>query len=163
MFSVHFRSTGFAVVSHLIPSVSRFHSHIKSDGIGKILCAFSQDCHWIKSGFRTLCIITVILKTYAFFKLCSFLLRMKFYVPNVWTYLFVVLPITVLLLIGTCHINANFLDFNGDVFIPNCFVVLCKTYDALCKSSSGADKSTWSSAKNRVLSTVPSFVQISFE
>jgi len=42
------------------------------------------------------------------------------------------------------------LNFSGDISIPNYFVVLCKAYNALCKSSSESEKSTWPSANNSV-------------
>jgi hypothetical protein len=53
---------------------------------------------------------------------------------NVCTWSSIVLSITVLIVTGTCPLNAVTSDFGVGIFIPNCLVVLCKTYTALCKS-----------------------------
>jgi hypothetical protein len=59
-----------------------------------------------------------------------------------------------LLVIGTCPLHVITLDFGSDIVIQNCFVQLCKVYNAIWKSSSKSDVSTWSSAYTSVLITV---------
>jgi hypothetical protein len=43
---------------------------------------------------------------------------------NVFTSSNMVLAITTLLLMKTCLLNVTALDFSGDTYIPNCFVLL---------------------------------------
>jgi len=69
----------------------------------------------------------------------------------------IILSITVLLLIRTCDLNVIALDFSEDISIPNCSLLLCKVHNAVWKSSSESDRSTWWSANKSVLSTVTSF------
>jgi len=51
---------------------------------------------------------------------------------NVFTWDSIVLSI---ILFGTCPLNTITSHLRGDIFIQNCFVVLCKVYNAVCKSS----------------------------
>jgi hypothetical protein len=81
---------------------------------------------------------------------------MNFYIPNMWTYVFFQYNI-VCYSFSSDHkhsLNVTVVDFIGDIFIPNCFVVLCKVHIALCKISSKSDKHTWSSANNTVLKII---------
>jgi len=68
------------------------------------------------------------------------------------------ISVKTLLLIGTCPLNAVTLDFNGNISIQNCFVVFYRGYNALYKSSSESDRSTWLSAN----SSVSSFISVTF-
>jgi len=52
---------------------------------------------------------------------------------NIFTCSTVILSVTLLLLTGTCPVNANTWDVSRDISIPNCFVVLCKVYNARVK------------------------------
>jgi hypothetical protein len=79
---------------------------------------------------------------------------------NVFTCSIIVLCIKILLLSGTCSLNVSILDSSGDIFIPKCFAVLYKEYNALCNSSSETETKVpghWSSANSSVLITVICF------
>jgi len=58
--------------------------------------------------------IPKICKSSSVLKLCPFPLRMKFYIPNMCSFL-----------IGLFPLHAMTSDFNGDISISNCSVVLC--------------------------------------
>jgi hypothetical protein len=63
---------------------------------------------------------------------------MKYYIPNMWTYLLV----TVIIILSQFYfwlklsLNTITLEISEDIFIPNWFIILCQVYNALCKSSS---------------------------
>jgi hypothetical protein len=58
---------------------------------------------------------------------------------NVLTCSNTVFSVIILLLIGTCHLNVNALDFSEDISIPDCFVVMCTVRIAPCKLYYGSD------------------------
>jgi hypothetical protein len=134
----------------------------KSDRITKILHTFNADCLWAKFDFRTLFIIPKTYKTLHIFAVSSFPLHI-FYTPSsrdpIHLFCFSIVCCS-FASTGTRPLNAISLDFSVAIFIPNCFVVLCKVFNALCESSSESDHSTCPSADNSVLRIVSSFLSV---
>jgi hypothetical protein len=96
----------------------------KGDGLMKILYILVKIVFELNLVSKHCSEFQMFIKMCLFFKLHHFPLHMKFYIPNMHIYMFQYsISFTTLLLFGTCPLNIVALDFHGDVFISNCFVV----------------------------------------